>query len=156
LQTASRSESSITPREGGYEYHHLKYVTIILLFSWGVKPGRRVRLTTLPPSLSRLSRQCETLNVSQPYGPSRPVTGIALLYFTYFTIILLHRVQSRRKPGKHRIAGRTFLSYSCYNCRQQNESSALINVRRQGDVVTEVSRINSQSVLEVSIGGRYL
>jgi hypothetical protein len=32
-----------------------------------------------PPSMSLLSRQCEILNISQPYRPSRPVTGIALL-----------------------------------------------------------------------------
>jgi hypothetical protein len=45
--------------------------------SGGVKRNWCIGLTTLPPSVSGLSRQCGILNIWQPY---RPVTGIALLY----------------------------------------------------------------------------
>jgi hypothetical protein len=41
--------------------------------------GQCIRLTTLLPSVSQLSRQYEILNISQHYRPPRPVTEIALL-----------------------------------------------------------------------------
>jgi hypothetical protein len=45
---------------------------------WEVKCYRCVRLITLPPSMSRHSRQREIFSMSHPYRSSPPVTGIAL------------------------------------------------------------------------------
>jgi hypothetical protein len=48
-------------------------------FLW-VKRGWRVRLNTSQSYVSRLSRKCGNFDVSQPYRPSGPVTGIVLFF----------------------------------------------------------------------------
>jgi hypothetical protein len=56
-----------------------KYSSFTKKCFWGVKHGRHIRMAALPQHVRWLRRQYGIPNISQPYRPPRPVTGIALL-----------------------------------------------------------------------------
>jgi hypothetical protein len=59
--------------------------------SWGLKGGRRIRLTIITPYVRPIVwRKCGSLYVSQFYGPPRPVIGIALpsLYLSFWSELI--------------------------------------------------------------------
>jgi hypothetical protein len=76
--------------------------------SGGGGGDRRIRLTILPPSVSRSSRRCGSLDLSHPYGPTWPVIGTALSFFTFMPKILFFLYGTTDQCG--------FLNFGIFLC----------------------------------------
>jgi hypothetical protein len=64
-------------------------LSLLTEISKWVEHSRIITLTTSPLSVSWLSRQCGIVNISQPYMPARPVTGISFFIDNFYASLLV-------------------------------------------------------------------
>jgi hypothetical protein len=86
------------------------------MFLWG--KVRRVLLTTVPPSVSRLSRQCVILNISQPYRPPSLLQGHFFYSYQYTLEIFLLLTECAIKNSERELLHVEFATLSCDNLQR--------------------------------------
>jgi hypothetical protein len=87
------------------------------------------------PSVSRLSRQCEILNISQPHRHPRPVTGIVL--FKSSAIVSKHTPSTG--PHTTGLVGRFYIIFVLYIRAKSSKRSGKTATKRNTQVYTCLS-----------------
>jgi hypothetical protein len=112
------------------------------IMSLGSKARRCLGLTTLPPSVSRLSIQRGILNISHLDRAPQPVTGIALL-FTLLSSML-------RRVEKVPCITQTHRQQSSRTCGSRNNFCTALTKRRVSRFDPRLRHVGSAMVVAVT------